>query len=259
MLPYIFENLCYYLSVIKVICGSGQDSRFWLGSSICSGVNKMNKTLVKFVFFLFLLSGFGSAHAELFVNPVTKNKIGTSEISAHFGSISVDYEVGGSSFDIDRTFLGATYAHGLNSSFDVFGTFSITLESEIENSPSDGDGFIIGGGIRGGIPNDLGVKLNGYGQLLLIDEDYGGNADGEEMAIMVGMAASKALDSKIKLYGALEFNLFSDMEIGSTDVDRDDYFGFRLGANFDLGQFLLNANMALIHETGIFISGSQRF
>lgn len=219
----------------------------------------MKKDLFKFVFAFFLLSGFSAAHAELFVNPVTKNKTGASEISAHFGSVSVDYEAGGSSADIDRTFIGATYAQGLNSSLDVFGTFSLTLESEFENSSSDGDGFIIGGGIRGGIPNDLDVDLHGYAQLLLIDEDYGGNADGEEMAIMMGVAASKALDTKIRLYGALEFNLFSDMEVGNTDVDRDDFFGIRLGANFNLGQYLLNANLALIHESGIFISGSKRF
>lgn len=219
----------------------------------------MKKILVKFLTCTFMLAGFTAAHAELFVNPVTKNKTGASEISVHFGSISVDYEAGGSSFDIDRTFLGASYIHGLDSSLDVYGTFSLTLESEIENVPSDGDGFILGGGVRGAIPNDMGVDLSGYGQLLLIDEDYGSGLDGEELAITLGIAASKALDTKIKLYGALEFNLFSDMEINSTDVDRNDFLGFRLGANFNLGQYLLNANMALAHESGIFISASNRF
>ena len=219
----------------------------------------MRKTLVKSVVCIFMLSGIGSASAELFINPVTKNKTGTSEISAHFGSISVDYEANGSTGDIDRTFIGATYAHGLNSSFDVYGTFSLTLEAELEGAPNDGDGYILGGGIRAGIPNDLGVALNGYAQLLLISEDYGNSIDGDETAIMFGVVASKAIDSKIKLYGGAEFNLWSDMDIEGTDADRDDFLGFRIGANFTAGQYLLNVNMALAHESGIFISGSKAF
>lgn len=219
----------------------------------------MKKILYKLVFAAAVAVAFNPAHAELFVNPVTKNKTGAGEGSIHFGSSSVDYEVGGNSSDIDRTYIGVTYAHGLNRSFDIYGTFSLTLESEVENSTTDGDGYIFGGGIRAGIPNDLGVAINGYGQLLLIDEDYGGSVDGEEMAIMLGAVASKAIDSKIKIYGGLEFNLYSDMDIGTTDADRDDFLGVRLGVNFNFGNVLMNVNTALMHETGIFISASQPF
>ena len=167
----------------------------------------MRKTLVKSIVCMFMLSGFGSASAELFINPVTKNKTGAAEISAHFGSISVDYEAGGSTGDIERTFIGATYAHGMSSAFDVYGTFSLTLEAELEGAPSDGDGYIFGGGVRAGIPNDLDVSLHGYAQLLFISEDYGNSIDGDETSIMFGAVASKPLDSKIKLYGGVEFNL----------------------------------------------------
>lgn len=220
----------------------------------------MKNTFLKIMLcFPAMMLGLNSANAELFINPVTKNKAGASEISAHFGSVSVDYEIGSSSADIDRTFIGASYIHGLDSSLDVYGTFSLTLEAEVENAPSDGDGFILGGGARGSIPNDLGVDLHGYAQFLMITEDYGSGADGDEMSIMLGAAASKALDTKIRLYGALEFNLWSDLDTDFGDADRDDLFGIRLGANFTLGQYLINANMALMHESGIFISGSKRF
>lgn len=218
----------------------------------------MKKTAVKLVVSVIAVFGVCSANAELFINPVVKNSPGSSEISAHFGTSSVDYEYGGSSSDIDRTFIGATYAQGLNSSIDVYGTFSLTLESELEFTTTDGDGFILGGGVRGLIPNDMGVSLHGYGQFLLIDEDYGTSVDGEEMSIMLGLVASKALDSKIKIYGGAEFNLFSDMDIGNVDADRDDFLGARLGLNFDLGAYLLNANLSLIHETGLFISASRK-
>lgn len=219
----------------------------------------MKKTLYKMMFAAAIGVVFNPAQAELFVNPIVKNKSGAGEGSIHFGASSVDYEAGGSTGDIDRTFIGATYAHGLNSSFDIYGTFSLTLESELEFSSSDGDGYILGGGVRAGIPNDLGVNINGYAQLLMIDEDYGNSIDGDEMSIMFGAVASKALDSKIKIYGGLEFNLYSDMDIEGSDADRDDFLGVRLGVNFNFGNVLMNVNTSLMHETGIFVSASQPF
>jgi len=220
----------------------------------------MKKTLLKIVTGGLVAFAFNAAHAELFVNPVTKNKTGAGEISAHFGTSSVDYEFsGGGTAEIDRTFIGATYAHGLNSSMDVYGTFSLTLTSEFEGAPSDGDGFILGAGVRAAIPNNMGVSLHGYGQLLMIDEDYGSGVDGEEMSIMLGVAAAKAIDTNIKLYGGLELNLFSDLDVEGFSADRDDLFGIRVGGNFNLGEYLMNVNLSLMHESGIFISGSKGF
>jgi len=217
----------------------------------------MNKSLVGIFLGAVTFFAMSSANAELFINPVGKSGQGASEISGHFGSISIDYEAGGGSFDIDRTFVGASYIHGLSSTVDVFGTFSFTLESELESLPSDGDGIILGGGVRMTVPNDMGVSLNGYGQFLIIDEDYGSGLDGEEMAMMVGVVASKAIDTRIKLYGGAEINIYSDMDINSVDVDRDDFLGFRVGLNYDLGGMILNANMALMHEKGFFFSLSK--
>jgi hypothetical protein len=219
----------------------------------------MNKTLIKLVVGISMIFAFNSAHAELLVNPVGKSKPGAWQGSGHFGISSVEYEVGNSSGDIDRTFLGATFAYGMNNTIDIYGTLSFTLEAELENAPSDGDGFILGGGVRGQIPSDMGVALHGYAQLLFIDEDYGSNIDGEETYLMAGIVAAKALDNNIKIYGGLELNLIGDLEINSVDADRDDFLGFRLGANFNAGNFLIDVNTALIHENGIFVSASKAF
>lgn len=236
----------------------------------------MKKTLFKAVVGIFMLSGFGSAYAELFINPVTKLSMGAREGSAHFGTSTVTYDSGGSNGDVDRTFLGATVAYGMNNLLDVYGTFSYTMKAKAEGIPGDDSGYILGGGVRGGIPNDMGLKLHGYAQLLLINEDYGSESffgttieySGKETSIMAGVVASKALENKVVVYGGLELNLVSDADIkvsgysggsGRVSVDRDDFLGFRLGANFDAGDFLLNVNTSLIHETGIFISGSKPF
>lgn len=219
----------------------------------------MKKTLMALGVSMITIFSFSSANAELMVNPVSKSKTGAWEGSGHFGLSSVEYERSGISGDIDRTFLGATFAYGMNKSIDIYGTLSYTLEAEVENSSTDGSGYILGGGVRGQIPNDMGVALHSYAQLLLIDEDYGGSVDGEETYLMLGVVAAKALDNNIKLYGGLELNLIGDLEFGSVDADRDDFLGLRLGANFNLGQYLLNVNTALMHETGLFISVSKGF
>lgn len=224
----------------------------------------MNKNLFKLVTSIILISGFSSASAELLVNPVSKSAIGAWEGSGYFGISSVEYEVGGSSGDIDRNFLGATFAYGLNNSLDVYGSLAYTLKAELENSTTDGSGYMLGGGVRGKIPAKMDVALHGYAQLLFIDEDYGGSPEvsGEETYLMAGVVASKALDNNIKLYGGLELNLYSDMDIGAfgtVSAERDNFLGIRLGANFTTGSLLWNINTALIDETGLFISASSQF
>lgn len=221
----------------------------------------MKNTLSKLIAGGILMCGINAANAELLVNPVTKNKMGATEGSAHFGSSSVDYERNGVKGEVDRTFIGATLAYGMSNALDVYGTFSYTLEAQLENVPGDDTGYILGGGVRGKIPNKMGYNLHGYAQLLLIDEDYrsGPTVSGEETSIMAGVVAAKAIDNNIVIYGGIELNILSDMEISNLSADRDDFLGFRLGANFNAGTFLVNINTALIHETGIFVSASQPF
>lgn len=219
----------------------------------------MKKRLLKVVIGIFLIAGFNSAYAELFINPIKKINKGASELSGHFGTSSVDYDFDGASGDIDRTFLGISFIRGMGEKLDVYGTFSYTLEAEAEGVPGDDSGLIFGGGVRGIIPNDMGFSLHGYAQLLLIDEDYNSAISGEETSIMAGVVASAALNERMRIYGGLELNLLSDLEVNGVDADRDDFMGFRLGANFDTGGLIVNASTALIHETGFFISAAMPF
>jgi len=219
----------------------------------------MNKFLTKLFVSTILIAGFSSANAELLVNPVSKSAMGAWEGSGYFGLSSVEYESGGSSADLDRTYLGATFAYGLNKSLDVYGSLAYTLKTEWENSSSDGSGYMLGGGIRANIPANMEVALHGYAQLLFIDEDYGTGPDGEETYLVAGVVAAKSLDKNIKLYGGLELNLLSDLDIGSISAERDNFLGIRLGANFAAGSLLWNVATSLIDETGLFISASKQF
>lgn len=202
----------------------------------------------------------GSSLAELFVNPIGNTGMGAKEISAHFGTSEVEYEFdGGGSGDVERTFLGATITFGNSATMDWFATFSYTLEAEIEGLPDDDTGFIFGGGVRSKLKSSPDMNVHGYGQLLLIDEDYTSGVSGEETSIMLGVAAAKGLSPEFVGYAAFELNLYSDAEVEGFDFERDDLFGVRVGGNYDMGNFMLNFNLSLIHESGFFISGSKPF
>ncbi|MGD8572223.1 MAG: hypothetical protein PVH98_07140, partial [Gammaproteobacteria bacterium] len=190
----------------------------------------MNKTLIKLVVGVFSVFVANSAFAELLVNPVSKTSMSGMELSGHFGASSVDYDFDGGDREVDRTFLGFTAAYGASNSFDIYGTISYTLEAEFEGISGDDTGYILGGGIRGSVPNTMGFTLHGYAQLLLIDEEYGFGWDGDEMSVMAGVVASAPLNQDVKIYGGMELNLLSDMDVEGFDGDRDDFLGFRFGA-----------------------------
>ena len=218
----------------------------------------MTKTLIKFALPGILAFSLNTANAELFINPAEKLQNGASDVSLHFGTSDVDYDFDGVNADIERTFFGGTYAFASSPKLDIFFTFSYTMEAEIENGPDD-SGIMLGGGARFSIPNQRGLNLVGYGQLLLIDEDYTSNVSGEETYILLGLSISTKLEQNFVVYGGPELNLYSDMDIEGVDGDRDDVLGFRVGANYDAGDFLLNFNLALMHESGMFFSVSRLF
>lgn len=221
----------------------------------------MKKTIIRFstICFISILSC-SSAFAELLVNPIGKTGMGATDISFHFGTSEAEYEDnGGGSGDIERTFLGATFTFGSSATMDWYATISYTLEAELENFGDDDTGFIIGGGIRNKIKSSPDMDVYGYGQLLLIDEEYGAGVEGDETSILLGVAAAKGLSPDFVGYGAFEINLYSDGDIDGADIERDDLFGVRVGGNYDTGSFLLNFNLSLIHESGFFISGSKPF
>jgi hypothetical protein len=199
--------------------------------------------------------------AEILLNPAAKTAAGGLDVTGAFISHSTDYEVdGGGEFDVDRTVLGISAAHGLSDKLDIYGSLGLSADVEYENS--DGDGFILAGGVRGGLPVNAGVDLGGYAQLTLFEEDVD-SIDVSGWDVRVGVLARGAEQTgKFSFYGGLELIVLDDFEAdtngGSSDFEYDDIVGLRLGAQLN-GDLPLHLQLGLMHESSIMLSASTTF
>ena len=213
------------------------------------------------------------ASAELFTDPSAKSAAGKFRGSAYFGTSTVEYKNKDTAIkgDVDRTFLGISGAFGINDAVDAYASFALITKAETEDYPGDDTGTAIAFGIKGVLPIQGDVKLHGYAQYLMIDEDYGSayfsTLSAEETLISLGVVAAKEVEN-ITLYGGAELALSSDAEgtqnftTGGTrkyDVERNDMLGVRAGARINAGQVDIDIGLALVHETNFTIGVSKSF
>jgi hypothetical protein len=168
-----------------------------------------------------------------------------------FSSIDYDQDRGGGNVSVDRTILGLAGALGLNRSMDAYGEIGYVVESELEDGGDD-DGFLLGGGVKGMLHQDGRFSLFGSAGVRFVTEEYGGGAEGEFFEVPLGLIARGQVRPDFGLYAGLDVIPYSDGELdfrrGSTDVDRDDPVGMRLGADYKLDRAIINAEFALISE-----------
>lgn len=232
-------------------------------------MKKITMALLSVTAFLFSTT----AHAELLVDPTASTESG--EISGGVSLIisSVAYELDGSSSksDVDRKILSAYGALNVQDEIDVFGALGYTFEAEADDVNGDDTGFMLAGGVRGTLPIEGDFKVQGYAQLLYFDEDYGNlnntaSVSGSGIELSVGAVAVKELDA-LNIYGGIELIPYNDVEFDFSNptnrtigADRDDIFGIRLGANYQLDdQFLLRGEVALLSETTFTLGVSMPF
>ncbi len=175
---------------------------------------------------------------------------------------------------ITRTMLSGYFTKGIRENIDLYGVAALTFSSKLSGFEDDdesysgsGSGFIFGGGVRGTVPHTVteNLDLSWYGQLLLIDEDYGSDTDEDDVKVTIsgkatelaaGIIGSKNIDPSLTVYGGLELLLTDSIDLSvkvsdddtsarySFDIDRDSQIGLRLGALKD--NFFFNA--ALLSE-----------
>lgn len=221
----------------------------------------MNKHIASAALMIFGGTICNPACAELLTNPVAKSPVGKVEVTALFSTSSVTYDLEGVNGDVDRTFLGASGAYGLSDKLDIYGAFALITEAELENSSGD-SGTALAFGIRGTLPVKAQVKVQGYAQLLIIDEDYNNTVSGKDTALSIGAVVVKKVDN-VTLYGGPELVLYSDGKVsgggGHADTERDDILGLRGGAVFDVGGLDVGLGLAIMHESGFTLSASKAF
>lgn len=211
-----------------------------------------------------LLAG-NSVYAELLIDPIGSAEDGT-EVGAAFTSSSIEYDVNGDD-EIDRTMLSAYAAFEAADEVDAFVAVAYSHKVEAEGINDDDAGIILAGGVRGVLPIDVDFDLRGYAQLAYIDETYlnknGGEVTGNGLELSIGALAVKELD-EFEAYGGIELVPFGNFELetsgnrtGSADLDRDSLFGLRLGARFDVDDFVIRGEVAFIGEQSFTVSISK--
>ncbi len=232
-----------------------------------------------------------SSYAELLIDPVNKIDVGKGETGAFFGNSTIEYSYSellqgldskDSTGDIKRQYISAYFAYGLSKNIDIFGiggyVFNVEPEDE-SGSSSDGTGFLFGGGARGNTNFNVisGIDIYWYAQLLMYKEDYGTwhieienykfnfSLEGSIKELSVGAIATKSVGQEMTLYAGPEFVFYKDGDLDWTisgfnynetvtiGYERDNSFGFRLGAKKEFGGLIFNINTAFMNESSFSI------
>jgi hypothetical protein len=170
----------------------------------------------------------------------------------------IEYELdGGGDGEIERTILGGAFGFGLGPRLDLYIEGGYIVEAELENGSDDGDGFLIGSGIRGIIYKENHFEFFGKGGVRYITEDYGSSIDGDIFELELAGVARYAVRNKLGVYGGVDLIPYSDGEIeigrGDADIERDDLIGLRFGVEGTVNSVILNAEVALVSEEALIL------
>ena len=221
---------------------------------------------------LVVLTG-GVCHAQFVVDTSLNLAKGGYEAGVAFGLTEVEYD----SKDLDdpevqRTWLGAYGAYGLNDRVDAYAAAGLIVKSEPQKNWDDsGSGFLMIVGARGLVARMEKADINAYGQLTYLTEDYGENneqgakteADASITEVAAGVTAIYAVNPTWSVYGGLEVTPFSDGEVEASnrhgsqdfDIERDSAFALRGGARVQLERFWLRGEVGLLGETTFLFAG----
>ena len=170
----------------------------------------------------------------------------------------IEYEVdGGGDGEIERTILGGAFGYGLGPLLDLYIEGGYILEAELGSGSDDGDGFLLGSGVRGIIYSENHFEFFGKGGVRYISEDYGDSVDGDILDVELAGVARYALKNNLGVYGGVDLIPYSDGEIeigrGDADIERDDILGLRIGVEGTVNSVILNAELALVSEEGLIL------
>ena len=197
---------------------------------------------------------------------------------------------------VKRYLTGLNGAWGVNDWFDIYASLGFIAKAEPDpdegNWDDNGNGFISAAGIRGvNFENDY-ISVMSYAQLSFISEDYGETSEtatddtgtskisvetsAEIFDVALGAIVKGYVADRFSLYGGLEFIPYSDGKAKystkiehsgsaiedhdlSDKIERDKLFTLRLGANYELEQWLLRGEIGLISETSVLLGAGFLF
>lgn len=208
------------------------------------------------------------AHADLLADPSSTNGDGRTKAAGVFVSSEIEYESDDSEFDVERKILGIELSHGVSREVDVIGQAGFIMDTEVERIDEDGDGFLFGGGARFEIAQSGSLRLLGFGLLSFQTEEIKDGSFKLELdthELHTGVVSAFHISRTIIPYAGLDIILFDDGEAKASngnfssedDVERDDMFSLKLGANLDLASVTMRPEVTILGEqTFLFAVGA---
>lgn len=218
--------------------------------------NQLWLRLKSISFIASLLLGSLQALAQMQSDPAALG--GTMGIALGLTETEYEYEPLDRDFEAERKTLSFEYHTPMQDDIGYFFQGGYTFDAEIDRS--DGNGLMLGGGIRMGITNVERAQIGGYAFVNYISESYensgGDDSDLSILEIHIAPVIKFNLTKTAQLYGALEIVPYSDGEIetgsNESDIERDDLLSLKLGARVRVGQSLVfRPELSLLSEPSL--------
>ena len=214
----------------------------------------MRKSFQRMLFLIavILLGISSNGEAQMLVAPQLKSGVQQLTLipSLSFSDVDYHFDHGGTT-DVERTILGIAGSYGLDKQLDLYGELGFSARSKLD-SGDDGQGLLLGGGVKGLFYERGKLSILGLAGVRYLTEDYGGGRDGQFFEVPLALIFRGQLQPEIGIYGGVDVLPWTDGEIdggrGSSDLERDDVVGLRLGADYRIERIILNAEVSLISE-----------
>lgn len=208
------------------------------------------------------------ARADLLADPSSSNGDGRTKAAGVFVSSEIEYETDDSDFDVERKILGLELSHGLSRQADLIAQLGFIMDTEVEQIREDGDGFLFGGGARFEFAQSGTMRVLGFGLLSYQTEEIKDGSFKLELdtyELHTGAVTAFHVSRTIVPYAGIDVILFDDGEAKSSfggssseeDIERDDMFSLKLGANINLASASLRPEVTILGEqTFLFAVGA---
>lgn len=213
----------------------------------------------------------GNLYGEVLMNPSTMAQK-QGQVGIAFASSKVDYDIDNhGSTEIDRKILGGEVAFKVANGLDAVLQLGSIQDSQLDidnHNGFNGDGYLLGGGVRAQLLKQDKWNVTGYGLFTMTREEdtfqaFKANVDLNE--IQVGAVARLTMTNILNLYGGVEAVPYSEgkiklSELDDQDIERQDFMNLRVGANYQVQKMLgLRAEMAFLGEETITVAGNFQF
>jgi hypothetical protein len=186
------------------------------------------------------------------------------------GEVEYEAESNNGDFDIDRNVIGAEFHSRSSDSMYLYGHAGFTFDAERGSGMDDGQGALLGGGVRTEVHRVEGIKMYGYGGLNFAYESWDEPFEGSSriFELLGGFSASFAGLDKLTPYAAVEIYPYSDgtieYEISTPvaglgrdfefDYERDSFAVLKLGLLISLRNLAIRPEISLLGENQFILS-----